>query len=692
MMNANATFPASSAPAAFSEPLDESAAAKRVLFFSTLSFTLMFAVWLMFGVLGIKIQEEFNLTKNQFYWLTAIAILNGSIWRLPFGIVAERYGGKLVTVLLMLWGALGCVLVAFATTYTQLMVYAFMLGIVGNSFTVGIAWNSAWFSKERQGVAMGTFGAGNVGASITKLIGPAMIAFVPAGGALGGWIPGGWRFVPMLYAVLLVIMAVVLWYCTPRVDRKPGQGRAIREMLKPIGQLRVWCFGLYYVVVFGAYVALSLVLPNYYKVNYGLDLQYGALLAALFVFPASLLRPLGGWLSDKFGAGRITYGVFVGMLLVTLPLALPNKALGIDIGVGLFTTLVVLIGVGMGIGKASAYKFIAELYPRDVGATGGLMGMLGALGGFFLPLMGGYVEQLTGAPNALFFIILLLIASSFLWLHLVVSGREWLVSDHAIPMATGLAFFLVLWGMVGFGSDTLPGPLTTAQLCVKFVREHFWGDSHQLGIPQLLLYSLSRGLLGFGLAALVAIPFGFLLGVSRFANSALNPIIAFCRQISPLAWYPVALVLFSTPAHAEADTTGSNLALLFVVFLCALWPVVVQTAEGIRNVNNGFVEYGRMLGYSAWKMFWNVYWPAAMPRVIVGLKSGLGYAWMVIIAAEMLSGQDGIGLFCWNQYRAGAIAHSLFAIALVGATGVLLNVLMTLLERRVASGRSTLAF
>jgi len=667
------------------ESLAESAAAKRVLFFSTLSFTLMFAVWLMFGVLGVKIQEEFNLTKTEFYWLTAIAILNGSIWRLPFGIAAERFGGKRVTVFLMLWGAVGCGLVSFANTYTQLMIYAFMLGIVGNSFTVGIAWNSAWFSKERQGVALGTYGAGNVGASVTKLIGPMLMALLPAGGVLGGWIPGGWRFVPLLYAVLLVILAGIVWRFACPVDRTPGQGRTIREMLKPIGQLRVWCFGLYYVVVFGAYVALSLVLPNYYKVNFGVDLQTGALLAALFVFPASLLRPLGGWLSDKFGAGRVTYGVFAGMLLATLPLALPKSALGFTMDIKLFTALVVLIGVGMGIGKASAYKFIAELYPRDVGATGGLMGMLGALGGFFLPLLGGYVEQLTGAPNSIFFLILLLIASSFLWLHLVVSGREWMVSEHALPMATGLTFFIALWGVMGLVSDTFPGPITTTKICVHFLRANFWGDSAQLGIPQLLLYSLSRGLLGFGLAALVAVPFGFLLGMSRFAGRALHPFIAFCRQISPLAWYPVALVLFSAPAESNSNSLASNLALLFVVFLCALWPVAIQTAEGVRAVGGGYVEFGRMLGYGHWRLFWNVYWPAAMPRILGGLKTGLGYAWMVIVAAEMLSGQDGIGRFCWNQYRAGAIAHSLLAIALVGVTGLLLNAAMSLLERRISA-------
>ena len=136
-----------------------------------------------------------------------------------------------------------------------------VFGIAGNSFSVGIAWNAAWADRERQGFALGVFGAGNVGASITKLIGPALIALVPASAAVG-LIPGGWRFVPVLYAVLLVVMAAALWLLSPTPDRHPGSGRPLRAMVAPLREVRTWRFGLYYVVVFGAYVALSLWLPD----------------------------------------------------------------------------------------------------------------------------------------------------------------------------------------------------------------------------------------------------------------------------------------------------------------------------------------------------------------------------------------------------------------------------------------------
>jgi NNP family nitrate/nitrite transporter-like MFS transporter len=394
---------------------------RRVLVLSTVAFTLMFAVWLMFGVLGVPIREELRLSQVQFSWLTAIAVLSGSIWRLPIGIAADRVGGRRVFVWLLIGSAIPCFWVAGATSYGELLAAAFCFGIAGNSFSAGIAWNAAWASPTRQGFALGTFGAGNVGASVTKLIGPALIAAVPASGFLGGLVPGGWRLVPVLYAIALVAMAIVIWRLAPRPDRRPGSGRPLAAMLRPLRQTRTWRFGLYYVAVFGAYVALSLWLPSYYKAVYHLPLSTAALLTALFIFPASLLRPLGGWLSDRYGARPVTYAVFIAMLLACVPLAAPDRSLGFQVGPGLFFALVEVLGIGMGLGKASVYKYISDYFPEDVGATGGLVGTLGALGGFVLPIAFGYLETASGRPESCFWIMSVLILSCLVWLHLVVT-------------------------------------------------------------------------------------------------------------------------------------------------------------------------------------------------------------------------------------------------------------------------------
>ena len=409
---------------------------RRVLVTSTTAFTLMFAVWLMFGVLGIPIRDEFGLSDVQLAWLSAVAILNGSLWRLPVGILTDRYGGRAVFLVMLLATAVPTFAVSQASSFAMLLGLAFFAGFAGNSFSVGIAWTSAWYPRESQGLALGVFGAGNVGASVTKLLAPWLIVAVPSL-TIGGLAFGGWRFVPMMYAVLLVVMAVVMWATAPRPDRRPGQGRSLASMLRPLRNVRVWRFSLYYVVVFGAYVALAAWLPKYYVDVYGLSLGNAALLTALFIFPASLLRPLGGHLADRFGARRVMYAMFLVMLLATGVLMMPygyiviqvpgdsasgglREVLPFALGVTAFTVLVFVVGVAMGIGKAAVFKHIPEYFPDDVGAVGGLVGTLGALGGFALPPVFAYLQSWTGMPQSTFLAIFVLTAVSAVWMHLTV--------------------------------------------------------------------------------------------------------------------------------------------------------------------------------------------------------------------------------------------------------------------------------
>lgn len=409
---------------------------RSVLALSTVAFTLMFAVWLMFGVLGIPIREEFGLTDMQLSWLAAIAILNGSFWRLPAGIITDRLGGKKVMGWMLFLTAIPAFLIAYVGNYPMLLFYAFLVGFAGNSFSVGIAWNSVWFPKQQQGSALGLFGAGNVGASVTKLFGPAMIAAIPITGLWSGLIPGGWRAVPFLYGCLLVLMGLVVFLFAPKQDRCPGQGRSLKEMITPLRDVRVWRFGLYYVVFFGAYVALSAWMPKYYVDHFHLNLYDAALLTALFIFPASLLRPVGGYLSDQFGARATTYGAFGLMLVALLFMMMPSghivlyqstngvtsnqEVLHYQLGLWPFTICLLLVGVAMGIGKAAVYKHIPEYFPKDVGAVGGLVGMLGGLGGFFLPPMFAYAKDLFGFPQTTFFVVFFITLVSLAWMHMVI--------------------------------------------------------------------------------------------------------------------------------------------------------------------------------------------------------------------------------------------------------------------------------
>jgi NNP family nitrate/nitrite transporter-like MFS transporter len=401
----------------------------RVLAVSTIDFTVMFAVWLMFGILGKPITEEFGLSEVQLSWIIAVAVLNGSLWRLPAGMLTDRVGGRKVMTFLLVTTAVPAYLVSHADSYAAILVLAFLIGFAGNSFSAGIAWNSAWQPREHQGFALGLFGAGNVGASVTKFIGPPIITGT-AGATYLGFVEGGWRLVPVVYAVLLLVLAAVTWFGTPRHDHVPGAGQPLRDQLQPLRQVRVWRFGLYYVAVFGAYVALAAWLPTYYLDNFDVTLTTAALLTALFIFPASLLRPLGGTLADRYGARRVMYWTFGVMLLTSGILMMPNGHIVIDhadgtetehlaysIGLVPFTVIVFLLGCAMGVGKAAVFKHIPEYFPDNVGAVGGLVGMLGGLGGFALPPLFAYTKAWFGFPSSTFFVLFVLTAVCALWMH-----------------------------------------------------------------------------------------------------------------------------------------------------------------------------------------------------------------------------------------------------------------------------------
>ena len=411
---------------------DTGRGANRVLTMSTIDFTVMFAVWLMFGILGIEIQKELGLSDVELSWVSAVAVLNGSLWRLPAGILADRIGGRKVTIFMLATTAIPAYFISTAHSYGWLLVLAFLVGFAGNLFSVGIAWNAAWFGRQRQGFALGLFGAGNVGASVTKFIGPPLIAGT-TGMTFAFGIQGGWRLVPVIYAVLLVLLAVLTWLVVPHHDRLAGQSKPIREMLVPLKHVRVWRFSLYYVAVFGAYVALSAWLPKYYVDNFKVDLYTAALLTATFIFPASLLRPLGGWISDRIGARKVMYLCFTVMLATTGILMMPNghivivhpdgsqtQHLEYAINVWWFAILVFLLGCAMGVGKAGVYKHIPEYFPDNVGSVGGLVGMLGGLGGFVLPPLFAYTKLWSGFPSSTFFVLFILTGICLAWMHVTI--------------------------------------------------------------------------------------------------------------------------------------------------------------------------------------------------------------------------------------------------------------------------------
>jgi NNP family nitrate/nitrite transporter-like MFS transporter len=405
-----------------------------VLAMNTFGFTVMFAVWVVFAIIGIEIRRELHLGETEFAVLVALPVLTGSLLRLPVGMATDWFGGRPLFTALLAASAVPLLLLTRATAYWHHLVLGLFIGLAGTSFAIGIAYTSAWFPPRLQGTALGIFGAGNTGASLTKLLAPSLMTAVPAGGI--GLVPGGWRFVPFVYAIAVLIAAAVYWTFT-FTDRAHHKSHSLHEMLEPLGHVRVWRFSLYYFLVFGGYVALSLWLPKYYIDVYGLPLKQAALLTALFVFPSGIIRAPGGWLSDRFGARTVMYWVLGTCVATSFLLTFPDFQLAVRmpgptaegreafrisfaLGPAGFTAIVFVLGIAMGIGKAAVYKHIPHYFPDRVGAVGGLVGVIGGLGGFVMPILFGALAQWTGLPTTTFAFLFALSAACLVWMAVVV--------------------------------------------------------------------------------------------------------------------------------------------------------------------------------------------------------------------------------------------------------------------------------
>jgi MFS transporter, NNP family, nitrate/nitrite transporter len=407
-----------------------------VLAMNTFGFTVMFAVWVVFAIVGLQIRTELSLSETEFAVLVALPVLTGSLLRLPVGMATDWWGGRPLFTALLAFTAVPLFLLTVATAYWQYLALGLLIGLAGTSFAIGIAYTSAWFPQQRQGTALGVFGAGNTGASLTKLLAPALMTVVPAGGI--AFVPGGWRFVPFVYALAVLAAAGIYWAFT-YTDHAHRKRASLREMLAPLRQVRVWRFSLYYFLVFGGYVALALWLPKYYMDVYGFELRTAALLTAVFVFPSGIIRAPGGWLSDRFGARTVMYWVLGTCLVSSFLLMFPDVQLAfrvppryaaaaaggtltvsLRVGPALFTALVFVLGIAMGIGKAAVYKHIPHYFPERVGAVGGLVGVIGGLGGFMMPILFGALAQRTGLPTTTFMFLFAVSLVSLAWMIVVV--------------------------------------------------------------------------------------------------------------------------------------------------------------------------------------------------------------------------------------------------------------------------------
>jgi len=388
-----------------------------VLAASTFSFTICFAIWMMFAVLGIPIKKMLGLNETQFGLLAAMPVLSGSLVRVPLGIWCDKYGGRIVFFLLMLATVPAIYLLRYATEFWQFLVLGLFIGLAGGSFSVGTPYVARWFPSERRGLAMGIFGAGNSGSALTKFVAPAIIA---------AW---GWQALPTVYAAAMLVTAAIFWIFTATdPSHKTNSAISFSAQMKVLGDRRVWRYCQYYSVVFGGYVGLALWMTKYYVGEYGFDLKLAALLAACFSLPGGVLRAVGGWIADRYGAYKVTWWVmwvcWVCFFLLSYPqtsmiITTTHGDLKLDLALSptMFTGLLFIVGTAMAVGKASVFKFIADDFSDNIGAVSGVVGLAGGLGGFILPILFGALLDMTGVRSSAFMLLYGTVCVSLVWMH-----------------------------------------------------------------------------------------------------------------------------------------------------------------------------------------------------------------------------------------------------------------------------------
>lgn len=361
----------------------------RHLALGTVSFGVCFAAWGLVSAFAVRFRERLHLSGTETALLVAVPVLLGALARLPMGILADRFGGRLVLSVLMAVVAIPVYLVPAAGSYRTLLVAAFFLGLAGSSFAVGVGYVSRWSPPEKQGSVLGVYGMGNIGQSAAVFLGPLAASAV------------GWENVFRGMAGLLVATAIafaVLARDAPARAAPKGIGAMVTIL---VHEKLSWALAAFYFLTFGGFVAFSIYLPTLLRDDFGLTPADAGFRAAGFVLLATLLRPAGGALSDRIGGARVLNAVFLGVVPFALLLAWPSM---IPFTVGALGCAALL-----GLGNGAVFALVPKHFPAATGTVTGLVGAMGGLGGFFPPLLLGMFRDSLGAiwPG---FVLLALVA------------------------------------------------------------------------------------------------------------------------------------------------------------------------------------------------------------------------------------------------------------------------------------------
>lgn len=351
-------------------------APKLQLVLGTGAFAFCFAVFGSLSAMMPILSPQMHLSPVQKSVAIALPVLLGSLGRIPLGMLTDRFGGRSVFSAVMLLSVIPAFLMGTVRDYPHLLIYGFFIGIGLASFSVGVGFVSGWFDAERQGFALGVYGAGNIGQSLAAFGAPFIAA--AAGVRWGFW----------TFGVLLSIW-LLLFVLLGRNAARRGAIKSFNDTLRPLSDSRSWVLSLYYFLTFGGFVAMAVYLPIFLTEIFKLTPQDAGMRTAGFVVLATLMRPVGGVLADKVGGRTILKWVFPATALMSLFLACPMMST--------FTVGALGMAVAIGLGNGAVFKLVPEYFPNSVGSVTGLVGAAGGLGGFFPPLVLGAIKQQTGS-------------------------------------------------------------------------------------------------------------------------------------------------------------------------------------------------------------------------------------------------------------------------------------------------------
>ena len=356
--------------------MQESSSPRTQLTLATGAFALCFAVFGTMSAMMPLLARQMHLTSVQKSIAVAIPVLLGSLGRIPLGMLTDRFGGRIIFSIVMVLSIIPAFLMGTAADYSHLLLYGFFIGVALASFSVGVGFVSGWYSAERQGFALGVYGAGNIGQSLAAFGSP----FIAAAAGMR-W--GFWTF-----GVLLTIWLIIFALMARNAPSK-GAVKSFADVIRPLKDGRSWILSLFYFLTFGGFVAMGIYLPIFLTESFKLTPQDAGLRTAGFIVLATAMRPVGGSLADKIGGRTILKWVFPFTAVMAIFLACPMMVT--------FTIGALGMAAAIGLGNGAVFELVPQYFPTSVGSVTGLVGAAGGLGGFFPPLLLGFVKQQTGS-------------------------------------------------------------------------------------------------------------------------------------------------------------------------------------------------------------------------------------------------------------------------------------------------------